>query len=177
MEFRVAEIIRHPRERVYSVYRNHLEDLVPYLPNVERIEIVEREQTDLGIRMLNRWQINVAIPRLMRPILHKRMMTYLDHANWLDGEHKVEWRNEIGLFPKAINCHGTNYFNLGLDPETTEVALSGRLDIDLSEIRGVPRMLYGLAPKAESFILNLVRPNLVAVARAVGRFLDEGGFG
>jgi hypothetical protein len=177
MEFRIAEIIRHPRERVYCAYRNHLTDLVSYLPNVDSIETLEREQTDQGIRMLNRWKINAAIPRVVRPFLHEKMMTYLDQANWLDQEHKVNWRNEIGLFPEAIDCHGTNFFNEGPHPDTTEVALTGRLDIDLSGIRGVPRMLHGFAPKVESFILNLVRPNLVAVARAVGRFLDEGGFG
>lgn len=54
-----------------------------------------------------------------------------------------------------------------------EVVLTGSLRIDLSKVRGVPRIAHRFAPKVEKFVLGLVRPNLVEVTKAVGRFLDD----
>ena len=102
-------------------------------------------------------------------------MTYRDHARWVDADSLVRWRFEVGLFPDAVDCSGVNYFRAGPGAAVTEVTLTGRLQIDLSRVRGVPRLLHRFAPKVEQFVLRLVRPNLVEVTKAVGQFLDDDG--
>jgi hypothetical protein len=100
------------------------------------------------------------------------MLTYLDHATWIDDATRVDWIFEIGVVPDAVDCRGSNYFNVGAAPGTTEVALTGIIAIDLSRVRGVPRLFHGLAPRVEGYLIERVRPNLVAVARAVGQLLE-----
>jgi hypothetical protein len=173
MEFRVAETVNHPQTLVYQTYRDELVSLVPYLPNVDAIERLEREATAAGVRHLYRWKVSGALPRAVRPFFSERMMTYLDHNSWDDEAMRVDWHFEIGVFPEAVDCRGSNHFTPGSQPGTTEVALTGRLQIDLARVRGVPRLLHGLGPKVERFILDQIRPNLAAVTLAVGRFLDE----
>ena len=173
MEFNVSEIVHHPLEQVYVTTRDRLLELVPYLPNVDAVETLEREPLSDGVRLLNRWKVSGAVPRLARPFFSDKMATYLDHARWRDADRAVDWRFEIGVCAQAVDCHGQNFFRAGSTPGTTEVALTGHLDIDVARIRGVPRLFHGLAPHVERFVLGLVRPNLVAVSRAVGRLLDD----
>jgi len=173
MEFKTSEIIKHPRDMVYSTYRDHLTELVPYLPNVETITTLKREETPRGVQLVNQWKISSAIPRAIRPFFPDKMMSYLDRANWNDEALCVDWVFEVGLFPEAVDCHGTNFFIEGKAPGTTEVALGGCLNIDLLKVRGIPRFLKGLAPTIENALLTQVRPNLIAVCQAVGRHLDN----
>ena len=173
MEFKVTEIIRHPTEEVYLTYRDRLPQLVPYLPNVDLVEILEKEETDEGPRLLNRWTVTGSIPRTVRPFFKGKRLSYLDRARWNDEESLVHWNIEIGLVPDAVACGGINYFRAGAAPGTTEVSLTGALTVDLSRMAGVPRIFYGIAPKIESFVLDRVKPNLSSVTRAVAQYLDE----
>ncbi len=172
MDFEITEIIHHPTEEVYLTYRDRLPSLVPYLPNVDEVEVVEREELDQGPRLLNRWCVTGSIPRSVRPFFKGKRLTYLDHARWSDEESLVRWSLEIGLFPDAVGCGGTNFFRQGSSPGTTEVSLTGALTVDLSKVAGVPRFFHGLAPKIESFVLDRIRPNLSSVTRAVEQYLD-----
>jgi hypothetical protein len=173
MEFKIAELIRHPLEKVYRTNRDHLADLVPFMPNVDDIEVLERAETPTGVRLVNRWKVSGAVPRVARPFFGEKMLTYLDRAEWHNEASRVDWKFEIGMFPDAVDCHGSNYFTAGKEAETTELVLQGWLNIDLGKVRGVPRLLQGLASTVESFVIGQVRPNLAAVAVAVGKFLDQ----
>ena len=168
MDFKVSEIINHPINNVYEVYRDMLPDLVPYLPNVDDIVVEQREEADGRVKMLNRWKVNGSIPRAVRPFFNDKMLSYADHADWVDADRLVNWHLVIGAFPEAVKCGGTNYFK-----EPGEVLLTGELTVDLSKIRGVPRLLRRLSPTVEKFVLELVKPNLSAVTSAVARYLDE----
>jgi hypothetical protein len=172
MQFKIAEVVRHPLEKVYRTNRDHLVDLVPYMPNVDSIEILEAGETANGIRRVYRWKVSGAVPLAVRPFFSDKMLAYIDRNEWFDDARRVDWRFEIGMFPEAVSCHGSNYFTAARAPDSTEIALTGHLDIDLAKVRGVPRFLHGLASTVETFVIENVRPNLVAVAVAVGKYLD-----
>jgi hypothetical protein len=173
MEFKIIELLKHSPDKVYQTYRDRLPDLVPYLPNVDVIERLERQETPGGVKHVFRWKVSGAIPRAVRPFFSDKMMTYLDRNEWFDEVKRVDWRFEIGIFPDAVDCHGTNFFTAGKEPGTAEIALTGFLNIDLAKVKGVPRLLHGLASTVEKFLLDQVRPNLMAVTKAVGQYLDE----
>lgn len=173
MEFKVIEHIKHPTEAVYLTYRDRLDDLVPYLPNVDHIDTMEREDNEQGPRLLNKWNVSGALPRTVRPFFKESTLSYLDHAQWNDAENLVNWRLEIGVFPEAVSCGGVNYFRPGSQPDTTDVVLTGDLSVDLARVKGVPRLLRRLAPTVERFVLERIKPNLSSVTHAVARFLDE----
>ncbi len=172
MDFKVSEIINHPLEKVYETYRDKLPDLVPYMPNVDDIVVESREDMEGEVKLVNRWKVSGSIPRAVRPFFSDNMLSYADHAHWVEAERVVHWFFEIGAFPEAVDCRGTNYFMPSGDG-ATEVQLTGTLTVDLAKMRGVPRLLHRLAPKVESFVLERVKPNLSAVTNAVTRYLDS----
>lgn len=174
MEFSISDILEFPQQQVYITYRDRLPELVPYMENVDDLKVVQRDdEVAGGPKLVNRWKVNGSIPRAVRPFFSDKMLTYLDHAQWDDEQFLVHWYFEIGVFPDAVECSGTNYFKPGPRPESTEVTLTGALKVDLSKVRGVPRFLHRLAPKVEKFVLGRVRPNLGSVTQAVARFLAD----
>ena len=54
--------------------------------------------------------------------------------------------------------------------------IRGDLDVSLSGIPGVPRFLASrVAPHVEKYIVQLLTPNLLAVATGLERFLKDQG--
>jgi len=172
LRFTIEETVEHPREEVYQAYRDHLVDLVPQLPNVDAIDVLERHEVPGGVQLVNRWRIHGSIPRTVRPFFKTDRLSYLDHASWIDAEHHVEWRFELGVFPDAVKCEGVNYFR-DRGEGVAEVAFTGVVEIDLARVRGVPRFFRKLNDKVEAFLIERLRPNLQAVTRAVSAFVDE----
>ncbi|MFH1130785.1 MAG: hypothetical protein V1754_05580, partial [Pseudomonadota bacterium] len=84
MDFRIVEKVGHPLKDVYLTYRDHLSELAPYLPNVDKIEAVEREESEGQVKLVNRWHVSAAVPRVLRPFFRTEQLSYLDHAVWKD---------------------------------------------------------------------------------------------
>ena len=172
MDFKVSEIINHPLEQVFAVYRDEMVSLVPYMPNVDAIEVVDRQEADGEVKLVNRWKVSGSIPRAVRPFFSDDMLAYLDHAHWVEAERQVSWFFELNALGDAVDCRGTNYFTAASEG-STELILTGNLKVDLAKVRGVPRFLRGFAPKIEAFVLERVKPNLSGVAQAVEQYLNE----
>lgn len=64
------------------------------------------------MRLLNKWTVSSAIPRVVRPFFNEGAVTDKDHARWEDAASLGRWRFE-GLFPDAVECSGANYFREG----------------------------------------------------------------
>lgn len=173
LEFEIVESVAYPVDLVYRTFRDRLPELAAYIPNVESIAVLEREQTTHGVRLVNQWRLEPkdTVPRIARPFVKKEWLAYLDHADWHDGERLVRWRFESSFLSRAVSVHGTDHFR-PKDGGATEMALAGTLSIDLSKVRGIPRMFHRFAPSVERFLFGQVRPNLVAVVRGLSSFLD-----
>lgn len=175
MDFRYVETIDYPRDEVYAVLRDRLVEVVPYLPEVEYIEVESREDEQPGrVRFVNLWQANAkAAPKIARPFLSKKMTRWRDHALWNDEKHCVEWKFESFYFDRLYDCSGVNIFH-ALDDNRTQLELTGSLVVYADRIRGVPKILARKAvPKIEQYLVETVTPNLAQLPRAVQSFLDE----
>ena len=174
MQFKFDELIKHPLSRVYPVMRDNMVDVVPYLPNVESIDVVEREENGEGkLRLLNRWQgKSGAIPRLVRRFVTAEMRVWEDDANWFDAEHKVEWTFFTKSFDGLYECSGVNSFHVE-DEHTTRVVIQGTLDVYPERLKAVPKVLARKArPKVEQFLIKMITPNLAELPQAVQTYLD-----
>ena len=94
MNFEQIEPISHPIQRVYEALRDQTPELGAYLPQITSITEIEREPEVDGItRVVCKWQANdKSAPAAVRPFLSPKMLSWLDHAQWVDGEHLVHWR-------------------------------------------------------------------------------------
>jgi hypothetical protein len=167
--------ISFPRELVFRTYRDRLPELVPHLPNVKAITVQKREDAPGGqagvTKLLNLWEAKGDIPKPAQTVIKPEMLAWLDHATWNQNDWTVEWRVETRMFTDAIKCSGKNRY-VELDANSVRLEIRGDLSVDLKSVPGVPRLLAGtIAPIVEKFVIALLTPNLVSVAKGLEAFL------
>lgn len=172
MKFEVEEYVNFPREEVYIVYRDHLPELVKFIPNAKKIEVKKREKKGTKTLIVNQWFGKYEIPKIARPYLKAEQITWLDIAEWDDEKYQVKWKFEPMFFKEQVKAEGVNYFFE--DGDKTRILLTGEFSIDLSNYTLIPKLLRRVvAPQLEKFIFSLIKPNLVKVCRGVEKFLKE----
>ena len=175
MKFEYKELITHPLAIVYPVVRDRLIELPAHLPNVDFIQELSREEKEPGCHtIVNEWHGNAtSAPAPVRPFLSDSMTNWRDYALWFDAEKEVQWRFETTHFESLYTCEGVNYFEEA-GPSQTCIRLTGDLTVYPQRVPGVPRLLAKrLAPSVESFLMNLVTPNLKYMPHAVQALLDS----
>ena len=163
-------VVAFPLALVFRTYRDRMVDLVPYLPNLKSIRMLERRDVPEGVHATSEWIAGADLPKVVQSVVKESMLRWTDHATWLDAEHAVQWRTEVHAFPGAVACGGKNRFvDLG---GSTRVEIRGELLVDASKVPGVPRLFAStVAETAEKIIVSNVATNLTAVARGVEQLL------
>lgn len=162
-------------EDVYVIIRDRLVDLVPYLDNVASIAEIERKPQGGGQHVLNRWRADPGqVPSLVRGFLKPEMLEWLDHADWNDAEHHVDWRIESAVFAGLYTCKGRNrVVAAGSD---VRIIISGELVVDAGRIPGLPRLLAGkVVPTLESYLVDRMKPNMASLGTGVSRYRASTG--
>lgn len=178
MEIKADATISYPRALAFRAYRDHLPELVPYLPNVKSIVVKESEDDVGGVkgrtRKFNVWHAKGDVPGPVQAIIKPEMLSWDDHAEWDENAWTTKWRVQTHFFRDRVTCEGTNtYVEQG---ETTRFSIRGRLEIDLKGLPGVPRLLASsVGGLVEKFIVALLTPNLVEVSKGVEAFLRAKG--
>lgn len=169
------DTVDFPREQVYTTFRDDLLEFVDHLPDIESIEVKERERVDDNtIKIVNLWEAkNTEVPTMARKFVKPEMLQWHDYATWKQDEWVCEWRMEVGFLEDAIDCTGeTRYLKNG--EESTNIEIRGDLQVDASEIPGVPSLLAGKVGDAvENFVVKLIEPNLTDVNRGLETYLES----
>lgn len=168
------EIIDHPAERVYPLVRDHIELIVPFMPNIEKIETVQREQpANNRHQLLNHWYGTAHVPRLLSGIIKPEFFAWKDFALWKDEDFCVDYRLEGFWLTDLYRCSGTNYFT-PMGQGKTEIKVTCSLEIYPDRVPGIPKILARRAqPAIEGLVRQLLEPNLTSLASGVKRYLDS----
>ena len=159
------------RPTVFAAYRDHLTDLLPYLPNVRGIQVKSRSEDGTTTKLVNEWSGGGEIPAAARAFISEAMLSWTDHAQWDAESFVCKWRIETHAFTEAVTCRGENLFLE--DGQGTLLQIRGVLEIDASKIQGVPRLLAGKVGRMVAEVLaGKIRPNLVEVSVGLGRYLE-----
>jgi hypothetical protein len=173
MELRADARIAFPRGTVFATYRDDMLKLLPYLPNVQGIEVQSRKDDGPRVEVVNVWRGGGDIPGAIRAVLGESMLAWTDYATWDATSFRCEWRNETHAFADAIRSSGRNTF-LDDGPSGTLVEIRGTLDVDAKKIRGVPSLFAGKIGRAiEEFLVAKIRTNLVETARGLEKYLAD----
>jgi len=171
----VTMTIPFARSKVFAAYRDHLPDLVPYLPNIRAITITSRSDEGQVVKLLNRWKGGGEIPGAVRKFLSEGMLEWDDHATWNEADWTCAWRTVVPAFKEAVDATGKNVFE-EVSAEVTRMTIGGDLKVDAGKVKGVPRLLSGtVSPMIEAFLVNAIKPNFSEVAKGVEKFLVEKG--
>lgn len=179
MELRSDARIPFPREVVFAAYRDDLVKLLPFLPNVRKIEVKSRKDDGPRIDLVNVWHGGGEIPAAARAVLSESMLSWTDYATWLADANTntwaCEWRIETHAFTEAVQCRGRNEF-LEDGPSATILQIRGKLEIDAKKIKGVPGFLAGKVGKVvEEFLVGKIQPNLVETVKGLEKYLQSKG--
>lgn len=160
------------RTTVFSTYRDQLVALLPFLPNVRRIEEKSRTTDGPITKLVNEWHAGGEIPAVARAFISESMLSWTDRATWDETSFTCAWEIETHAFTEAVSCTGENRFFE--DGDGTRLEIRGTLTIDAKKIRGVPGLLAGKVSRAvEELLVQKIQPNLVEVSRGLGDFLEQ----
>lgn len=170
MKIHSESLIGFPIELVYETYRDRLPEMVAYMPDVKKIEVLSRKDGEKGPLLHNRWHASTELPAVLKPVIKPEMMRWDDFATWDDQARHVDWRIELATMKEQVRCSGRNRFIA--EGDSTRVILTGDLQIDLKKVPGVPGFMAGkIAPQVEKFIVMLITPNLQKVNSSLEDFL------
>ncbi len=171
MDLSVDASYAFPRAVVFEAYRDHLVELLPYLPNVRSIEVRSREEKGAVVDLVNVWHGGGEIPAAARAILRESMLSWTDRATWDAEALTCEWRVEPHSFADAVTCHGRHTF-VEADGGT-RLEMRGILRIDAAKVKAVPRFVASrVGPIVEEFLVARIQPNMVEVSRGLARYLE-----
>jgi hypothetical protein len=172
MKFSSQLYIPFPRSLVYATYRDALVQLVPYMPNVRRIELVSQHQKAKGLELVHEWHGGGEIPAAMRTFLSEELLSWTNYATWNDTAWVTDWRNETHAFREAVSCSGTNRFLE--EGAGTRVESFGQLAIESEQLHGIPGFMRGMVAHAVEDILGKqIEPNFLQLGNGVRRYLEE----
>jgi len=171
MKLSIRTEIPHAAEDCFAAMRDEMPALASYMPNVKRIDVVDRVEGEDSIKLTNRWfAANTEIPTLARPFVDPDKVFWLDHATWLNGTFRCNWRLELGFLTDRITCEGATIFTPTGD-KTCLMEIDGDLSLELKGL--VPRLMVGRATKGvEQFILKLMEPNFRRMGISLTEYLN-----
>jgi hypothetical protein len=173
MQLRSDARIPFPRDVVFAAYRDEITELLPYLPNVRRIEVKSRKEDGPVIELVNEWHGGGEIPAAVRAVLGDSVLAWTDYATWNAEKARCDWRSETHAFAEALRCTGSNEF-LDDGPGKTLLLVRGTLDVDAKKIRGIPTFLAGRVGRTvEEFLGGKIQLNLVETAKGLTKYLEE----
>lgn len=174
MKLSVVNTVKFPRQRVFEVMRDHMPELAEFMPNVERIEVLSREEIGEGeLKLTNLWKAaNAEVPKAARAFVDPKRMSWMDHAHWTTEGWICRWRLEMSFMKERIRCEGSTEYRA--QGEHCEMHISGNLDLDLKGL--MPGfMVKKVGPSIEGFVVQLVQPNFQKTADALERYLNAQG--
>jgi hypothetical protein len=142
MELRADAHIPFPRDVAFAAYRDDIQKVLAFLPNVRAIDLKSRTEEGPRATLVNVWRAGGEIPAAARAILSESMLSWTDYATWDSAKLSCEWRIETHAFTEAVTCKGLNVF-LENGPGKTLLEVRGHLEIDGKKLKGVPGFLSG----------------------------------
>jgi hypothetical protein len=172
MEIHADAPIPFPRETVFTVYRDDIVNVVPYITNVRSIEVRSRKEDGAIVEFVNEWRGGGEIPAPLRAVLSEAVLSWTDYAKWNAKDLVCDWRIETHALRDAVQCRGQNSF---VDDGTgkTRLEIRGTFGVDATKI-GVPRFLAGKVGRAvEEFMVLRIQSNLLDTAKSLTKYLED----
>jgi hypothetical protein len=165
-----TEIINRPLEEVYNLVRDDLDKLVPYLPNVNKIDVVEKRVDGDKVHLTNHWYAVADMPSMLAKFIKPEILSWKDIAVWDDINNKVDYTLESFLANDLFDAKGTNTFT-AVGDDKTELKLSCEVEIYADKVPGVPKLLAKKAkPMVEGLLEKILKPNLTSLGKGLNEY-------
>jgi hypothetical protein len=177
MHAETKDVVNQPADIVYPLVRDEMQKIVPFLPNVDKIETIKYERTsDTRVEVLNHWFAKAEVPSVVKPFLKPEFFQWKDYATWKDDEFCVQYRIESFVANKLFDLGGVNYFT-PLGNDKTEIRITFDLEIHPERVPGVPKFLSKRVKEPiEEMVKKMLTPNLTSLVKGLnGYFAKQKG--
>ncbi len=174
MRLETKDTVNQPLEKIYALMRDDLAQLAPFLPNIEKIVMLEKEELKPHQhRRLNHWFAKAEIPALAKKYLKPEFFAWKDYAVWDDQEHSAEFRLESFFGKDLYEAKGKNYFR-AVGDDKTEVHLCCEVTIYAQRVPGIPKFLAStILPLIEGVIVKILEPNLKSLSKGLNGYFQS----
>ena len=174
MDLKIQESVNRPINDVYELVRDNLDKLVPYLPNVEKIDVKKHAPTvDNKVEVINHWYGKADIPGMLKKFISPEIFSWKDVATWNDQEKAVEYRLESFLANDLFDAKGKNFF-IDNGDGTTDLKITCTVKIYPEKVPGIPRLLAKkVTPMIETLLEKLLGPNLTSLGTGLQKYFQE----
>lgn len=174
MKLEARDEISAPLAEVFQLTKNEIVKIVPYLPNIEKIEVISRK--DLGggkTEVLNNWYAKAEIPGLIKKFVSPDLLSWVDSAVWDDATTSVTYSIDSKVAKSLFEARGKNTFK---DAGNGKTILTIDLDFNIHPERlpGVPRLLAGtVKPVIEELLKGMIAPNMLSLAKGLNEYYKK----
>jgi hypothetical protein len=175
MQLNVSEPVPLPADEVLILLRDDMPKLVPYLYDIDRIEVTERREEGDVVHIVNLWFGDVTkVPGPIRKVARPDLFSWTDYASWTGETRRATWRLEPRVGARAFECSGhTTIVDTG---ETARIDMEINLDIHPENIPGIPKFLARkFLPQIERAVEKQITPNLRNLAASIRRYAEATG--
>ena len=173
MELSSTTKINAPIDQVYNLVKNDLSKIVPYMPNVESIDVVDKNIEGSKTHITNKWLAKAEIPGAVKKFIKPEIFSWKDSAVWDDEKNEVKYSLESFLANDLFDANGHNLFK-SIGENETELTINCSVTIYPEKVPGVPRFLARtVSPMIETLIEKLLGPNLASLGTGINDYLKN----
>lgn len=167
--FRTLAVVRQDRAVVWSLVRDRLDELVPFIGDVDSVTVdSRRDDPDGTVHLVNLWKAKADVPVLLRSVVKPEMLAWTDSAEWKPTDWACHWRIEPQVFADRVDCVGVTRYEEAMGGRGTRIVMEGELDVGTGKLPGVTSLIGGPTAKGiESFVTGLVPRNFQKLAKAI----------
>jgi hypothetical protein len=169
MKFTVSDPVQLSAEDTFKLLRDEMPALVPFMPDTDSIEVVERRESEGEVHLINRWRAsNKAAPAALQKIITPEMLSWRDHATWRTATLAGTWRLEA-MGGDFYSCTGVT----SVAPRGAQATLSISIDLEVypERLPGVPSFVAkALRSQIEKFLGDLLSQNMRQLAQSINQY-------
>jgi len=173
MQFVISDPIPLSEEEAFTLMRDQMSTLVPYMPDTDSIEELSREEEGDVVKVVKRWQASPqSVPKALQKLITPELMSWRDHATWSSEQKSGTWELEALTGGDLFSCSGVTAIKP--HPQGALLEITVNLDIYPENLPGVPKLLAKtIRGQVEKFIGQILSDNMRQLAQSVTRYADS----
>lgn len=172
MKLEARDTIHAPALEVFSLLRDRLTEIVPHMPNIDRIEIQKREPGNPITHVIAVWHAKAEIPEVAKKFLKPEYLAWRDDARWNETDLSVDYILEPPSNVKLYSVKGRNRLVDGTGRSVLHVSCD--VNIYPEKLPGLPSFMARLVKKpVEETIRLMLEPNLKNLAKGLNSYFKK----
>lgn len=167
MKFEINDPIPLTVAEAFTLLRDEMPALVPFMPDTDEIVVLSREEQAAEVKIVNRWRASLnKLPSALRSFVKPEMLSWNDHATWTEADHTARWELEALGSDRLFSCRGET--SISEEGGQTHLKIIVDFEIYPENVPGVPKFLARkLGPQVEKVIGEVLSVNMRQMGQSI----------